>query len=122
MEDQPARAVTAVPDSMDNCQSVQAWRRGLSEHWGGDPLAEEPERLDALERFCAFVGEDPDAIVQRCFRIRKSDGERVISAKWRNHYAERVKEFRDRGGDPAGRRLAADVLSFFIHNGVSVQV
>src|SRR5690349_6938780 len=105
---------------MEDYGSVKTWRRDLSEQWGGDPLAEEPERLAALERFCAFVGEDPDAIVARCFRIRKSDGERVISAKWRSHYAGKVKEFRDRNAD--AQRLAADVLSFLIHNGVMLQI
>jgi hypothetical protein len=100
--------------------SVKAWRRDLSEQWGGDPLSEEPERVTALERFCEFIGEDPDQIVERCFRVRKSDGQRVISAKWRAHYAGKVKEFRDR--TPDSQRLAADVLSFLIHNGVMVQI
>ena len=106
--------------SVEQYNSVQAWRRDLSEQWGGDPLLEEPDKLAALQLFCDFVGEDPDQIVERCFRVRKADGERVISAKWRTHYAGKVKEFRERNAD--AQRLAADVLSFLIHNGVMVQI
>ncbi len=107
---------------MENFESVKTWRRDLSDQWGGDPISEEPEKLEALERFCEFVGDDPDTIVSRCFRVRKSDGERIISAKWRAHYAEKVREFRERNSDNGSRRRAADVLSFLIHNGVLVQV
>ncbi len=100
-------------------RSVEVWREGLRVQWGGDPLAEEPDRLDALQSFCAFVGEDPDAIVEHCFRIRKSDGERVLSSKWRAHYAEHIKAFRLQ--TPDGARRAAAVLGFLIHNGVLIQ-
>ncbi len=102
------------------CASVATWREGLRKHWGGDPLAEEPERLEALADFCAFVGEGPDSIVERCFRVRKADGARVLSAKGRAHYAEKIQAFR--ALDPArGARRAAAVLSFLIHNGVFIQ-
>lgn len=107
---------------LEEYQTVKTWRRDLSEQWGGDPIAEEPERLLALQRFCEFTGEDPDTIVERCFRVRKSDGQRVISNKWRTHYAQKVKVFRDSNPDPQSSRLAADVLSFLIHNGVMLQV
>jgi hypothetical protein len=102
-------------------ESVRTWRRDLSEQWGGDPIAEDPDKLQALARFCEFVGEDSDAIVARCFRVRKSDGEQVISAKWRAHYAEKVREFREQNPDHESHRLGANVLSFLIHNGVLVQ-
>jgi hypothetical protein len=115
--------VTLVEDRpLESYDSVRTWRQDLSAQWGGDPLAEDPEKLDALRSFCAFVGEDPDAIVARCFRVRKSDGERVVSVKWRAHYAEKIREFRARCPDENSRRLAAGVLSFLIHNGVLVQV
>jgi hypothetical protein len=108
--------------AIEGFESVRTWRRDLSDQWGGDPISEEPEKLAALGQFCEFVGEDPDTIVARCFRVRKSDGERVISAKWRAHYAEKIREFRARNQAENSRRLAADVLSFLIHNGVLVQV
>ena len=108
--------------TIEGYESVRTWRRDLSDQWGGDPIAEEPEKLQALARFCEFVGEDPDTIIGRCFRVRKSDGERVISAKWRAHYAEKIREFRERNPDHESQRLGANVLSFLIHNGVLIQV
>ncbi|HUY26729.1 MAG TPA: hypothetical protein VMV27_04865 [Candidatus Binataceae bacterium] len=107
--------------AIERFESVRNWQRDLSDQWGGDPISEEPEKLIALARFCEFVGEDPDAIIARCFRVRKSDGERVISTKWRAHYAERIRKFRESNQDQNSQRLAADVLSFLIHNGVMVQ-
>lgn len=103
-------------------ESVMTWRRDLSNQWGGDPIAEEPDKLQALARFCEFVAENPDAIIARCFRVRKSDGEHVVSAKWRAHYAEKIREFREQSRDERSQRLGANVLSFLIHNGVLVQV
>jgi hypothetical protein len=106
--------------SVEEYQTVKTWRRDLATQWGGDPIGEGPEKLRALETFCEFTGDDPDTIIQRCFRVRKSDGERVISVKWRAHYAQKIKEFRDR--DSELRSFGRDVLSFMIHNGVMVQV
>ncbi len=103
-------------------ESVRTWRRDLSDPGGGDPIAEEPEKLQALARFCEFVGEDPDTIIGRCFRVRKLDGERVISTKWRAHYAKKIREFREQNPDQESQRLGANVLSFLIHNGVLIQV
>ena len=108
--------------TIEGYQSVRTWRRDLSDQWGGDPIAEEPDKLQALARFCEFVGEDPDTIIGRCFRVRKSDGERIISAKWRAHYAAKVREFREHNPDQESHRLGANVLSFLIHNGVLIQV
>ena len=109
--------------------SVAAWREGLVRQWGDDVLAEDPAMTAALEEFCAFVGEDPDQIVAKLFRIRKSDGERVLSAKWRTHYADKIKEFRDRSAADgptaearSGRAKATAVAGFMIHNGVLIQV
>ena len=109
----------ALSKPITEFDTVKAWAEGLRNQWGGDPLAEEPEMLDALVRFCDFVGEEPDAIVGKLFRIRKADGERVLSVKWRTHYADKVKEFRDRQTE--GQRWGSDVLSFMIHNGVLIQ-
>src|SRR5215831_64810 len=107
----------AVDKPIRDYESVKAWGEGLKKQWGDDLLAEEPEMVDALAKFCEFVAEDPDAIVGKLFRIRKADGERVLSVKWRSHYADKVKEFRAQGGS-AGAREGAAVLSFMIHNGV----
>ncbi len=104
-------------------QAVGMWHAGLRAQWDeGDPFAADPDKLPALEAFCEFVGEEPDAIVARCFRTRKSDGERVISAKWRGHYADKIKEFRAQFPGMEGRRRSAAVLGFLIHNGVLIQI
>jgi hypothetical protein len=101
-------------------RSVAIWREGLRNQWGGDPLTEDPEKLQALGMFCEFVGEDPDAVIGHCFRVRKSDGARVLSGKWRAHYAEKIKAFRAQSATDGPRRAAA-VLGFLIHNGVLIQ-
>ena len=119
---EPTGAETMTDQTIEGYESVRTWRRDLSDQWGGDPIAEEPEKLHALARFCQFVGEDPDTIIGRCFRVRKSDGERVISTKWRAHYAEKIRRFRELNADEESRHLGADVLSFLIHNGVLVQI
>jgi hypothetical protein len=100
--------------------TVKTWGEGLRKQWGSDLLAEEPEMVEALRDFCDFAGEDPDSIIAKLFRIRKEDGERVLSVKWRRHYADKVKEFRAQG-DGKNQRRGADVLSFLIHNGVLIQ-
>jgi len=102
-------------------ETVRSWEEGLRSQWGGDPLAEDPEKLEALQAFCELLGENPDEMVKRCFRIRKEDGERVLSVKWRKHYAEKVKEFRSQTAGTAGRRRGAAVLGFLIHNGILIQ-
>jgi hypothetical protein len=102
--------------------SVKTWDEGLRQHWGGEPLKEDPSMAKALEEFCAFVDEDPDTIVSKLFRIRKSDGERVLSVKWRQHYADKIKEFRAQVPGMEGQRRGSSVLSFMIHNGVLIQV
>lgn len=111
----------ALDRPIQEYSSVAAWGGGLRQQWGGDPLAEDPEKLRALDDFCAFIGENPDAIVQHCFRVRKSDGERVLSAKWRKHYADKVKEFRAQAPGTLGRQRGAAVLGFLIHNGILIQ-
>jgi hypothetical protein len=111
----------ALAKPITEFDAFKAWGEGLRKQWGGDPLAEEPEMVEALREFCDFVGEDPDSIIAKLFRIRKADGERVLSVKWRTHYADKIKEFRARAGD-GGSRRGADVLSFLIHNGVLIQI
>jgi hypothetical protein len=103
-------------------ESVAAWAQGLRDQWGGDPLAEEPEKLEALAAFCEFVGKNPDELLAHCFLRRKATGERFGSVKRREEVARQLREFRDRSGlEPmAARRLVNDVLSFLIHGGVLI--
>ena len=111
----------AIERPLREYETVRHWDEGLRQQWGGNPLEEDPEKLEALQAFCDLIGESPDEIVAKCFRIRKSDGERVLSAKWRRHYADKVKEFRLQTPGIAGRRRGAAVLGFMIHNGILIQ-
>ncbi len=106
--------------ALSSCASVAAWAKGLREQWGGEPLAEEPERLQVLGDFCAFAGQSPDELVAYCFLRKRDTGERFASAVRRNEVAARLRGFVESRGASgiAARRLVADVLSFFIHNGV----
>jgi len=105
---------------LEEYASVAAWAEGLREQWGGDPLAEAPEKLAKLAEFCAFAGMDPDELVAFCFLRKRDTGQRFASVKRRQAMAEKLAEFcRAQGvSGLAARRLIADVLSFLIHNGV----
>jgi hypothetical protein len=102
--------------------SIGTWAAGLREQWGGDPLAEEPEKREALEAFCRFLDKDPDELVAFCFLRRKETGERFGSVKRREAVAEQLREFRAASGlsGTKARKLVNDVLSFLIHNGVMI--
>ncbi len=107
---------------IDAYPSVAAWAEGLRGQWGGDPLAEEPEKLGALESFCAFAGKDPEELLAFCFLRRRATGERFGSVKRREELAAQLREFRDASGlsGTKARKLVNDVLSFLIHNGVMI--
>jgi hypothetical protein len=111
----------ALEKPLTEYDAVKAWAESLRRQWGGDPLAEDPSMTESLDKFCEFVGEDPDSMIAHCFRIRKSDGERVLSNKWRTIYADRIKEFRTKFPPPEARTRGAAVLGFLIHNGVLIQ-
>jgi len=102
--------------------SVAAWSKGLKEQWGGDPLAEEPEKLAGLAAFCEFDGRDPDELLAFCFLRRKQTGVRFASVERREAVAGQLRAFRTASGlsGIAGRRLISNLLSFFIHNGVQM--
>jgi hypothetical protein len=103
-------------------ESIATWRKGLQEQWGGDPLAEEPEKLRTIQAFCEFFGKDPDELVAFCFLRRKATGERFGSVKRREEVIEKLRSFRDQSGvaGTGARRLVNDVLSLLIHNGVLI--
>lgn len=106
---------------MPEYESVKTWLDDLRQHWGTDPLEDDPTRLDVLERFARFVDKDPDTIIGECF-IRKG-GQKVISYKGRTFYYNKIAEFQESlGGDSRDRvRDGNNVRSFFIHNGVFMQ-
>lgn len=110
--------------SIEEFESIKAWRRGLVEQWGGDPLAEEPEKLETIRAFCEFIDKTPDELVAFCFLRKKATGEKFASAKRREAVAGYLRDFRDDRGltGMAGRRATADVLSFLVHNGVMMHM
>jgi hypothetical protein len=110
----------ALSRPIEEYESVLAWAKGMRDQWGGDPLAEEPEKLQTLEAFCAFADKDPDELVAFCFLRRRATGERFGSAKRREAVAEQLRAFRADSGlaGTKARKLVSDVLSFLIHNGV----
>ena len=110
----------ALERPIEEYRSVAAWAQGLREQWGGDPLAEEPEKLAALAAFCEFDGRDPDELLAFCFLRRKDSGARFASVKRREAVAEQMRAFRSASGlsRTDARRLTSNLLSFFIHNGI----
>lgn len=102
--------------------AIEKWREGLARQWGGDPLAEEPEKLLHLEQFLRFLGKDPDEAIAFCFLRKRESGERFASAKRRDQMAAEIARWRDQTGETgtAARRLSSNVLSFFIHGGVLI--
>ncbi len=109
-------------EAIESYAAVAKWREGLARQWGGDPLAEEPEKLVHLAEFLEFLGKDPDEAVAFCFLRKRESGERFASAKRRDEIARQIAAWRDQSGDSglAARRRASDVLSFFIHAGVLI--
>jgi hypothetical protein len=107
---------------IEEYESVSAWAKGLKDQWGGDPLAEEPEKLDGLAAFCEFDGRDPDELLAFCFLRKKETGVRFASVKRREAMAEQLRAYRTASGlsGTAARRLTSNLLSFFIHNGVQM--
>jgi hypothetical protein len=100
-------------------ETVEAWCNGLREQWGEEP--DMTQRLGVLERFCAFAGKDPDAIIAECTRHVES-GKR-IRIKARREYTQKITEFQEaEGGDARAQARTGNTLrSFFIYNGIFMQ-
>jgi hypothetical protein len=98
--------------------SVQTWIDGLAQHWGGDPLNDEPERLPMLEAFCRYANRDPDQIIKETTMIK--DGEKRIRTKGRERYAALIDEWQatQEGSRIRRGKWGNTVRSFLIHNGV----
>lgn len=76
-------------------------------------------RLSILSAFCQEVGSSPDELVDRCLSD-VGDGQKKIKMKQRRIVAELIEAFQQR--PEVGRQQGNVVRSFFIHNGVSMQV
>ena len=98
--------------------SVQTWLNGLRQHWGGDPVTDDPDRLPMLEAFCAYANRDPDQIIKETTMIK--DGEKRIRLKGRERYAALIDEWQATiEGSRIRKGKAGNIVrSFLIHNGV----
>jgi hypothetical protein len=111
---------TGAPDlkPLLEYESVRTWLDGLRQHWGGDPLADDPERLPIMEAFCRYAGCDPDQIIRETTMFK--DGERRIRVKGRAKYAALIDAFQEQAEGSRFRKAkyGNTVRSFLIHNGV----
>ena len=80
-----------------------------------------PGRLETLERFCALVEREPDAIIAEC--AREVEGGKRIRIKKRRLYSDKIDEFQSsvEGDGRAQTRAGNVVRSFMIHNGIFMQ-
>jgi hypothetical protein len=101
--------------------SVRTWLEGLRQHWGGDPAADDPERLAMLEAFCRHIARTPDQIIAETTMLK--DGERRIRVKGRERYAALIDEWQaqQEGSRIRKAKWGNTVRSFLIHNGVLLQ-
>ena len=76
-------------------------------------------RLSILATFCEEVSSSPDELVDSCLSDA-GDGQKKIRLKQRRMVAEQIEAFQQR--PEVGRQQGNVVRSFFIHNGVSMQV
>ena len=100
--------------------TIRTWVDGLREQWGEEP-ADMAARIGMLERFCAFVEREPDAIIVEC--AREVEGGKRIRVKKRRFYSGRIDEFQSSvDGDARAQTRAGNIVrSFMIHNGIFMQ-
>ena len=116
-EDVPQEPPVALRPMLDYA-TVQTWFDGLRQHWGGDPHADDPERIPILEAFCRFANVDPDQVIKGTTMIK--DGEKRLRVKGREKYAALIDQFQAsvEGSRFKKAKWGNTVRSFLIHNGV----
>jgi hypothetical protein len=109
---------TALP--IADAGTVGSWIEGLRQQWGAEP-ADMADRIEVLERFCAFVEREPDIIIAEC--CREVEGGKRIRIKKRRFYSEKIDEFQASvDGDARAQARAGNIVrSFMIHNGIFMQ-
>lgn len=105
---------------MGDSATVRLWVDGLREQWGEEP-GDMAARIETLQRFCALVEREPDAIIAEC--VREVEGGKRIRIKKRRLYSEKIEEFQAsvEGNARAQTRAGNIVRSFMIHNGIFMQ-
>ncbi|MBE7518454.1 MAG: hypothetical protein HS107_04330 [Thermoflexaceae bacterium] len=99
---------------------VKLWLEEYGQFWGIPPSMIDQElssSLLILERFCAFVGKDPDQIAGECLRPSKVGEGVMLRTKARREYIGLIADFERKEGS---RASGSAVRSFFIHNGVAM--
>ena len=111
-----------LADPITSYASVAAWAAELARQWGGDPLAEDPEKLAALAAFCEFLEQDPDELLAFCFLRRRETGERFASKQRREALNAKLQQFVAASGlrGLEARRRRNHIVSFLSHNGVLI--
>jgi len=100
-------------ERLEGYRSVQKWRQEVDRLYRLSPQEWEG-RLQALARFCQFVGEDPDTVIDRA----KADQNAKLD------YMRALRRLLAQSGLPPleAHELENAVRSFFIHNGARVIV
>jgi hypothetical protein len=104
-------------------RTVQIWLKGVRLQ---SPASTTPDevRLSTLFMFCKLVEKEPDAIIEECFRPQQEGDEwKHIKFKVRRRYVALISQAEAElyGGGTVGRHHGRIIMSFFIHNGVSMQ-
>jgi len=101
---------------LEKYKYVKTWMDEYKKRWQDDSELE--FKLDALQRFCDFVGKNPDSMIEDC--LKQLDAGMKIRTKQRKSYIESIKLFENSMEAIEGRKCGNCVRSFFIHNGVAM--
>ncbi len=104
-------------------RTVQNWLKGVH-HQSPASTTTDADRLSTLLKFCHLAEKDPDTIIADCYRAPKEGDEwKRIKFKTRRTYSALISQAEAElyGGGTAGRQRGSIIMSFFIHNGVSMQ-
>lgn len=114
-----ARAEAGTPadpnDPLLELESVRQWWTSYQQFWRSGPPP--GEALDALRRFTAAMGCEPDEIVDEVLRPEASGDGLMLRTRARRKYMDLVAQFEAREGS---REAANFVRSFMIHNGIAM--
>ncbi len=111
-------------DDIDALRALPSVKRWLDEIGVGGEGHEEESLMWAkdLQAFCKHSGNDPDAMLDSCFRKTKQ-GDLAISTKGRREIDAQIDEYEKSRGLYGRDAIVAGnrIRSFLIHNGVFMQ-
>ena len=122
-EESAAPAPTSpLAEPIREYESVRLWLKEYAAFWNFTPSQLEADEemqtmLATLERACAFMDSDPDAMVGECLRPAKVGEGLVLRVRARRKYIDLIAAFEQQEGS---RDAGNAVRSFFIHNGVAM--